>query len=179
MTRMGKENNDTSPSLLLQTPADSGAQQGNGDGNEYLYILIVLSFYGVFLCGVMMGYIRSKRREKKPNLFTHLIYEEEKREWGATVKKHSLTLPTTSGLRSFHMALPFGGNAHDGKLLAPLSCALCTVEQSSVSSLCSSADVHIAIEEESDCGNAEGAEEGLKGCPDNCDDSMDILKART
>ncbi|KAG5837691.1 potassium voltage-gated channel subfamily E member 4 [Anguilla rostrata] len=179
MTRMETANNDTSPNPLhLQMGGDSGAQPGSGDGNAYLYILIVMSFYGVFLCGIMLGYIRSKRREKKPNVFTHLIYEEEKREWGAVQKKHSLTLPISAGLRSVQVSLPFGGTLYNGKLPAPLSCALCSVEQSSASSLCSSADVHFAIEEESDSGTAEVAEEALRGCPDNCDDSADVLKER-
>ncbi|KAJ8256265.1 hypothetical protein COCON_G00184170 [Conger conger] len=137
-----------------------------------------MSFYGVFLCAVMLGYVRSKRREKKPNLFTHLIYEEEKREWGAVTKKHSLTFPSAAGLRSVQVALPFGGTLYDGRLPAPLSCALCSVEQSSVSSLCSSADVHFAIEEEADSGTAEGGEEGLRGGQDASDDSAEIPRER-
>ncbi|KAG9342179.1 hypothetical protein JZ751_017179 [Albula glossodonta] len=127
----------------------------------------------------MLGYVRSKRREKKkPNMFTHLLYEEEKREWGAIQKKHSLTLQTISGLRSVQVSLPFGGPLYDGRLPVPLSCALCSMEQSSISSLCSSSDVHFAIEEESDSGTADGAEEGLKGGTDNCEDFADILKER-
>ncbi|KAJ8388704.1 hypothetical protein AAFF_G00131130 [Aldrovandia affinis] len=128
----------------------------------------------------MLGYLRSKRRDKyKPNVFTHLLYEEEKREWGAIQKKHSLTLPSISGLRSVQVSLPFGGSLYDGKLPAPLSCALCSMEQSSISSLCSSADVHFAIEEESDSGTAEGAEEGAKVVSDNSDECVDIVKERS
>uniref|UniRef100_A0A663E5K6 Potassium voltage-gated channel subfamily E regulatory subunit 4 n=1 Tax=Aquila chrysaetos chrysaetos TaxID=223781 RepID=A0A663E5K6_AQUCH len=34
------------------------------NGNEYFYILIVMSFYGIFLIGIMLGYMKSKRQEK-------------------------------------------------------------------------------------------------------------------
>lgn len=167
--------------LRAQSAADSHADKS--DGNAYLYILIVMSFYGVFLCGIMLGYFRSKRREKRRvNIFTRLVHEEEQREWGALPKKHSLTFPpTVSGLRSVQVSLPFCGhhdNHHfghlhyEGVLHSPLACALCT-EQSSISSLCSSADTRFAIEEEeSDSGTAEGPEENLKGGSENsADDS--------
>lgn len=155
-------NNDTSPSPHPQT---GGAGEPPGGGSQYLYILIVMSFYGVFLCGVLLGYVRSKRREKKkPNFFTHLIYEEEKREWGAAPKKHSLTLGAP-GLRG----LPFGGALYDSRLPAPLACAFCTAEHSSVSSLCSS-DVHLAIEEE--------AEGGAQGGPGDSDEAA-VLRERS
>ncbi|KAM3615848.1 uncharacterized protein V6R79_008837 [Siganus canaliculatus] len=166
-------NNSTS-----QGPARS--QTHNGDGNAYLYILIVMAFYGVFLCGIMLGYFRSKRREKRRvNIFTRLVHEEEQREWGALPKKHSLTFPASvSGLcTSVQVSLPFCGNhgnqsAHphyEGAFPSPLACALCT-EQSSVSSLCSSADTRFAIEEETDSGTAEEAEENVKGGSENSGD---------
>uniref|UniRef100_A0A8C4U9R2 Uncharacterized protein n=1 Tax=Falco tinnunculus TaxID=100819 RepID=A0A8C4U9R2_FALTI len=34
------------------------------NSNEYFYILIVMSFYGIFLIGIMLGYMKSKRKEK-------------------------------------------------------------------------------------------------------------------
>uniref|UniRef100_A0A667HZ29 Potassium voltage-gated channel subfamily E regulatory subunit 4 n=1 Tax=Lynx canadensis TaxID=61383 RepID=A0A667HZ29_LYNCA len=37
----------------------------SSNGNEYFYILVVMSFYGIFLIGIMLGYMKSKRREKK------------------------------------------------------------------------------------------------------------------
>ncbi|XP_028275932.1 potassium voltage-gated channel subfamily E member 4 [Parambassis ranga] len=163
------------PFLHTQSTADSHADKG--DGNAYLYILIVMSFYGVFLCGIMLGYFRSKRREKRRiNIFTRLVHEEEQREWGALPKKHSLTFPAAvSGLRS----LPFCGNHgnqfghlhHEGVLPLPLACALCT-EQSSISSLCSSADTRFTIEEEeSDSGTADGPENPKGGSENSGDDS--------
>ncbi|KAG7237192.1 hypothetical protein INR49_032690 [Caranx melampygus] len=154
-------------------------EDGKGDGNAYLYILIVMSFYGIFLCGIMLGYFRSKRREKRRvNIFTRLVHEEEQREWGALPKKHSLTFPVSvTGLRSVEVSLPFCGNHgnhlghlhYEGALPSPLACALCT-EQSSISSLCSSADTRFAIEEESDSGTAEGPEETLKAGSENSGD---------
>ncbi|XP_039985945.1 potassium voltage-gated channel subfamily E member 4 [Xiphias gladius] len=148
----------------------SDPQADKSGGNAYLYILIVMAFYGVFLSGIMLGYFRSKRREKRRiNIFTRLVHEEEQREWGALPKKHSLAFPApVSGLRSVQVSLPFCGthlgHLHHGD-------ALCT-EQSSVSSLCSSADARFAIEEESDSGTAEGPEESAKGASENsADDS--------
>lgn len=85
---------------------------------------------------------------------------------------------TASGLCSVQVSLPFCGNQdnhfghlhYEGALHSPLACALCT-EQSSISSLCSSADTRTAIEEEeSDSGTAEGPEENLKGGSENSGD---------
>ncbi|KAM9358736.1 potassium voltage-gated channel subfamily E member 4 [Symphorus nematophorus] len=174
------ENSTASPKrLFLHTQSTAHSQADKSDGNAYLYILIVMSFYGVFLCGIMLGYFRSKRREKRRvNIFTRLVHEEEQREWGALPKKHSLTFPpAVTGLRSVQVSLPFCGNhgnhfGHphcEGALPSPLACALCT-EQSSISSLCSSADVRFAIEEESDSGTAEETEENTKGGSENSGD---------
>ncbi|KAK2846869.1 hypothetical protein Q5P01_009868 [Channa striata] len=160
-----------------QSAANSPAEKN--DGNAYLYILIVMSFYGVFLGGIMLGYFRSKRREKKRvNIFTRLVHEEEQREWGALPRKPSLTFPA-----AVQVSLPFCGHHgnhlghlhHQGALPSALACVLCT-EQSSVSSLCSSsADTRFAIEEESDSGTAEGPdgpEDNAKGGSENsADDS--------
>uniref|UniRef100_A0A8C1ZSM6 Potassium voltage-gated channel, Isk-related family, member 4 n=3 Tax=Cyprinus carpio TaxID=7962 RepID=A0A8C1ZSM6_CYPCA len=131
---------------------------GGSDSNAYLYIVIVVSFYGVFLTGIILGYLRTKRREKRrTNAFTRLLHEEEQREWGASQKKHSFSIPAFPALHS--TPVPFmltTGRALDGgRVLAPLACALCSVEQSSVSSLSSVADVRFTIEEESDSGGHE------------------------
>lgn len=168
-----RENSTALPRSLSLTQSSAEAQSHAGDGNAYLYILIVMSFYGVFLCGIMLGYFRSKRREKRRvNIFTRLVHEEEQREWGALPRKSSLTMP---GSRSVHaLPLPFCGNhgnqfgrVHlEGALPSPLACALCT-EQSSVSSLCSSADTRLAIEEESDSGTADEPEDSGKASGDD------------
>lgn len=145
--------------LLVFTPSGAGSREDRGDGSAYPYILIVMSFYGVFLGGIIFSYFRSKRREKRRiNIFTRLVHEEEQREWGALPKKHSLAFPA-----AVQVSLPFCGNhgnhlGHlqmEGALPSPLACVLCA-EQSSVSSLCSSADTRGAIEEEADGGAAEG-----------------------
>ncbi|XP_071328011.1 potassium voltage-gated channel subfamily E member 4 [Trachinotus anak] len=167
------EHLENSTASHKHTPSSVNSQADKSDGNAYLYILIVMSFYGVFLCGIMLGYFRSKRREKRRiNVFTRLVHEEEQREWGALPKKHSLTFPAAvTGLRSVEVSLPFCGNhgTHPGHLPSPLACALCT-ELSSISSLCSSADTRLAIEEESDSGTAEGPEESTKAGSENSGD---------
>ncbi|XP_028319711.1 potassium voltage-gated channel subfamily E member 4 [Gouania willdenowi] len=149
------------PDPHLYVHAQSGDESG---GTAYLYILIVMSFYGVFLCGIMLGYVQSKRREKRRiNVFTRLVHEEQQREWGALPKKHSLTFPPpTCALPSVHVALPFCGN-HSRALghmyyESALACTLCTEENSSTS-LCSSADTRITIEEESEERVREGSDD--------------------
>ncbi|KAK6296547.1 potassium voltage-gated channel subfamily E member 4 [Coregonus clupeaformis] len=170
---MERSDNFTTPQVLPLQRANSASQTDKSDGNAYVYIFIVISFYGVFLVGIMLGYVRSKRREKRrSNVFTRLVHEEEQREWGALQKKHSITMP------SFQVSLPFSAGSQDfyeGRVLSsPLACALFSIEQSSVRSLCSSADVRFAIEEESDSETG-GPDETLKGSStDNSDDSAEI-----
>lgn len=142
------ENSTSASALHKSTPSD---------GKPSLYILIVMSFYGFFLCAIMLGYFRSKRREKRRvNIFTKLVHDKEKQEWGALPsKKHTLAFPN-SGLN--HLPLSFCSIVPGQS--SPLACALC-VEESSVSSLCS--DTRVAIEEEEDSGTAEGTEEKSSG----------------
>ncbi|XP_037553280.1 potassium voltage-gated channel subfamily E member 4 [Nematolebias whitei] len=171
------ENHTADPQPLLlhaQSPVDSRADRGDGDA--YLYILIVMSFYAVFVCGIMLGYFRSKRKEKqRVNVFTRLVHELEQREWGALpTKKHSFSSPTAQvSLLCGNHGNHFGHPRFEGPLLPPLACALCT-EQSSVSSLCSSADTRVTIEEEAD-GSAGEEQEERGAQPDpNGDDSADL-----
>uniref|UniRef100_A0A8C5JMG1 KCNE4 protein n=1 Tax=Junco hyemalis TaxID=40217 RepID=A0A8C5JMG1_JUNHY len=44
--------------------AESPSTEKN-NSNEYFYILIVMSFYGIFLIGIMLGYMKSKRKENQ------------------------------------------------------------------------------------------------------------------
>ncbi|XP_051966248.1 potassium voltage-gated channel subfamily E member 4-like [Xyrauchen texanus] len=158
--------NVTGPDALSPQQTTGVSSPGGSVGNAYLYIVIVVSFYGVFLIGIMLVYMRTERREKKrSNAFTRL-HEEEQREWGAGQNKQSLSLHT---LRSTPVPFMLCAGRHTGcaleggKVFAPLACALCSVEQSSVSSLSSTADVRFAIEEESDIGvTGEGPEGSLK-----------------
>ncbi|XDV32834.1 hypothetical protein PO909_003534 [Leuciscus waleckii] len=146
-------------SALSSQQSNRSALPGGSDSNAYLYIIIVVSFYGVFLIGIMLGYLRTKRREKRrSNAFTRLLHEEEQREWGASKKKNSFSLPA---LR----ATPVPFMLNNGR--SPLACALCSVEQSSVSSLSSVADVHFAIEEESDSGGPEDTQKKGVGSEHN------------
>ncbi|XP_062408307.1 potassium voltage-gated channel subfamily E member 4 [Sardina pilchardus] len=164
--------------LLHATPLTRASSSPvDTEGSARLYIIILISFYGVFLIAIMIGYLRSKQREKRrTNVFTRLLHEEEQREWGASLKKHScasLVFPPFSNLRPAHVPLPAG---LESKVLSPLACGLCAVEQSSVSSLCSSADARLAIEEEGDSGTGEGLEDPGKGSSDNSDGSAENLK---
>ncbi len=74
-------------SALSSQQTNRIALPGGSDSNAYLYIIIVVSFYGVFLTGIMLGYLRTKRREKRrTNAFTRLLHEEEQRE-GARARR--------------------------------------------------------------------------------------------
>uniref|UniRef100_A0A8C8RGB6 Potassium voltage-gated channel subfamily E regulatory subunit 4 n=1 Tax=Pelusios castaneus TaxID=367368 RepID=A0A8C8RGB6_9SAUR len=110
------------------------------NGNEYFYILIVMSFYGIFLVGIMLGYMKSKRKEKKSSLL--LLYKDEERHWGEAVNP----LSAMSGLRS--VQIPMMLNVLQESMVPSLSCAACSMEGSSVSSECSSPDIHFTIQEE-------------------------------
>uniref|UniRef100_A0A8C6U1Y1 Potassium voltage-gated channel, Isk-related family, member 4 n=1 Tax=Neogobius melanostomus TaxID=47308 RepID=A0A8C6U1Y1_9GOBI len=147
-------------STSTSAAAAHSSSSAPSDGNAFLYILFVMSFYGFFLCAVMLGYFRCKRREKRRvNVFTKLVHDKEKREWGALPnKKHTLHFPSPAAVPGLNsLTLPFcsgSSSSHPGHSSSslpssPLAWALCT-EQSSVSSLCSSADTRVAIEEEED-----------------------------
>ncbi|XP_006763461.1 PREDICTED: potassium voltage-gated channel subfamily E member 4 isoform X2 [Myotis davidii] len=133
--------NSTHPSTALPgTPLESHVPGGSGSGNEYFYILVVMSFYGIFLIGIMLGYMKSKRREKKASLL--LLYKDEERLWGEAMKP----LPMMSGLRS--VQVPVMLNMLQESVAPALSCTLCSMEGDSVSSESSSPDVHLTIQEE-------------------------------
>uniref|UniRef100_A0A8C5NZN0 Potassium voltage-gated channel, Isk-related subfamily, gene 4 n=1 Tax=Jaculus jaculus TaxID=51337 RepID=A0A8C5NZN0_JACJA len=55
--------NSTHPSPAASSRPLESHVPGNssGHGNEYFYILVVMSFYGIFLIGIMLGYMKSKR----------------------------------------------------------------------------------------------------------------------
>lgn len=132
--------NVTQPTLAAASPNTSTLEKSGGNnGNEYFYILIVMSFYGIFLIGIMLGYMRSKRKEAKSNLL--LLYKDEEREWGQAMKP----LSTISGLKS--VQLPMVLSMLQESVAPALSCTLCSMEGSSVSES-SLADVHLTIEEE-------------------------------
>uniref|UniRef100_A0A8C4YCK5 Potassium voltage-gated channel subfamily E member 4 n=1 Tax=Gopherus evgoodei TaxID=1825980 RepID=A0A8C4YCK5_9SAUR len=59
----------TNMTQTMLTAEPQTPEKNNSSGNEYFYILIVMSFYGIFLMGIMLGYMKSKRKEKKSNFF--------------------------------------------------------------------------------------------------------------
>lgn len=134
--------NSTHPSTAAPvTPLESHSPGGaGGHGNEYFYILVVMSFYGVFLLGIMLGYMKSKRREKKASLL--LLYKDEERLWGEAMKP----LPTGPGLRPAQV--PVMLNMLQESVAPALSCTLCSMEGDSVSSESSSPDAPLTIQEE-------------------------------
>ncbi|KAM6177662.1 potassium voltage-gated channel subfamily E member 4 [Rhynchocyon petersi] len=141
MLRMEPLNSTHANATASSSPAESHVPNGgNGSGNEYFYILVVMSFYGVFLIGIMLGYMKSKRREKKSSLL--LLYKDEERLWGEAMKP----LPMVQGLRSVHV--PMMLNMLQESVAPALSCTLCSMEGDSVSSESSSPDVHFTIQEE-------------------------------
>eukprot|EP00062_Callorhinchus_milii_P000618 gi/632934791/ref/XP_007886501.1/ PREDICTED: potassium voltage-gated channel subfamily E member 4 [Callorhinchus milii] len=116
--------NETNIAKISTETAQSADSPGN---NEYLYILIVMCFYGIFLLGIVVGYIRSKRHERKGDLM--LLYDD-RGEW--------------AGLKSLQMPLVF--SALPESMVPALSCAVCSIE-SSISSEAAQ-DIYLTIEEE-------------------------------
>lgn len=126
--------------ITLTTLAADPQTPEMNSGNEYFYILIVMSFYGIFLMGIMLGYMKSKRKEEKSNLL--LLYKDEEKHWEEAMKP----LPTVSGLRSIQ--IPMMLSVLQESMVPSLSCAICSMEGSSVSSESSSPDIHFTIQEE-------------------------------
>ncbi|XP_029472787.1 potassium voltage-gated channel subfamily E member 4-like [Rhinatrema bivittatum] len=135
------QTNITGPSLAAgSVPEQQNPANSTQDSNDYFYILIVMSFYGIFLTGIMLGYMKSKRKEKNNNLL--LFYKDEEKGWDESTK----FLPTVFGRRSAPM--PMMLNVLQERMGPALSCAICSMEASSVSSDSSSPDVHFTIQEE-------------------------------
>ncbi|XP_010999078.1 potassium voltage-gated channel subfamily E member 4 isoform X1 [Camelus dromedarius] len=143
MLRMEPLNSTHASTAAPSGPLEShvpGSASRHANGNEYFYVLVVMSFYGIFLIGIMLGYMKSKRQEKKSSLL--LLYKDEERLWGEAMKP----LPVVSGLRS--VQVPAMLNVLQESVAPALSCTLCSMEGDSVSSESSSPDVHLTIQEE-------------------------------
>uniref|UniRef100_UPI00398F573E potassium voltage-gated channel subfamily E member 4 n=1 Tax=Pristiophorus japonicus TaxID=55135 RepID=UPI00398F573E len=112
---------------FAEIPTQTAKTASGSEDNEYLYILIVMSFYGVFLLGIVLGYIKSKRHERKDDM---LFLYDDRGEW--------------AGLKSAHMSLVF--SALPESVVPALSCAMCSME-SSVSSE-TAQDIQLTVEEE-------------------------------
>ena len=141
MLKMEPLNSTHTSTAAPSGPLESHVQSsGSSNGNEYFYVLVVMSFYGIFLIGIMLGYMKSKRWEKKSSLL--LLYKDEERLWGEAMKP----LPMVSGLRA--VQVPMVLNVLQESVAPALSCTLCSMEGDSVSSESSSPAVHLTIQEE-------------------------------
>ncbi|OCT78775.1 potassium voltage-gated channel subfamily E member 4 [Xenopus laevis] len=129
-----------SPAVSLSMDQPRKVTNGN-DSHEYFYILIVLSFYGIFLMGIMLVYMKTKRRDKEANIL--LLCSDEERQWLSGRK----TTPALSVPLSLQASSMF--SALQENMIPAFSCAACSMEGSSLSSESSTSDVQITIQEES------------------------------
>ncbi|XP_069753965.1 potassium voltage-gated channel subfamily E member 4 [Narcine bancroftii] len=109
----------------MRTQAEKVA--GDSQDSEYLYILMVMSFYGIFLLGIVLCYIKSKKRRRKGD--TLFLYEE-RGEW--------------AGLNSVQIPLVFSTLPESA--VATLPCAVCSMESSVISE--TAQEVQLTVEEE-------------------------------
>nr|DBA26001.1 TPA: hypothetical protein GDO54_010315 [Pyxicephalus adspersus] len=120
---------------------DPPSQVSNGnDNNEYLYILIVMSFYGIFLTGIMLVYMRSKRKEKESKLF--LLYQDEEKHW-MEIRKSASSLSVSKPTPPCTVFTVLQDTFTQGRF-----CNDCNGADSSISSESSSSEVHFTIQEE-------------------------------
>ncbi|XP_078058577.1 potassium voltage-gated channel subfamily E member 4 [Mustelus asterias] len=130
---------------FAETHSQAAETASESEDNEYLYILIVMSFYGVFLLGIVLGYIKSKRHERKDD--TLFLYAD-RGEW--------------AGLKAVNTPLVF--SALPESVVPAFSCAMCTMESSGSSE--AAQDIHVAVEEE-----ANGTENLLSDVSDSSERS--------
>ncbi|KAG8451718.1 hypothetical protein GDO86_002057 [Hymenochirus boettgeri] len=142
MLRM-EVSNGTMASPAVSSSVDlSSKVNGGTKSNEYLYILIVMSFYGVFLMGIMLVYMKTKRRVKESNLLLH--YKDEESQWlGERKTISTLSLPTAKFPQASTMLSVLQENMGPA-----LSCTACRIEGSSLSSESSTSEVPLTIQEE-------------------------------
>ncbi|OCT56214.1 hypothetical protein XELAEV_18000481mg [Xenopus laevis] len=109
-----------SPAVSLSVDHPRKMSSGN-DSHEYFYILIVMSFYGIFLMGIILVHMKTKRSDKEYNLL--LLCSDEERQCMFSAIQENM------------------GPA--------FSFAAYSMEASSLSSESSTSDVHLTIQEES------------------------------
>ncbi|XP_077147007.1 potassium voltage-gated channel subfamily E member 4 [Ranitomeya variabilis] len=140
MLRMEEMVNGTVTGKDMSLYQEPPSQVSSGkDNNEYLYVLIVMSFYGIFLMGIMFVYMRSKK-EKESKLL--LLYQDEEKLWTETRK-------STSSLSSSKPPQPSTVFTVLQESFVPSRfCTDYNVVDSSLSSESSSSEVHLTIQEE-------------------------------
>ncbi|XP_055502377.1 potassium voltage-gated channel subfamily E member 4 [Leucoraja erinacea] len=117
---------------LAEIRTHTAKAASDSQASEYLYILIVMSFYGFFLLGIVLCYIKSKKRQRKDD--TLLLYDY-RGEW--------------AGLKSVHIPLVF--SSLSDSVVPALSCAVCSLENSVDSE--AALDDQLNVEEEALVGS--------------------------
>ncbi|XP_068135290.1 potassium voltage-gated channel subfamily E member 4 [Hyperolius riggenbachi] len=155
MLRMEEMLNGTLPTQGDNSSQDPPSQVTNEkDNTEYLYILIVMSFYGIFLMGIMFVYMRSKRKEKESKLF--LLYQDEAKQW-MEIRKSPSSLSVSKPAQPSTVLSILQDHFVAGRF-----CTDCNGADSSVSSESSSSEVHVTIQEEATEGLPQDKEEHEK-----------------
>ncbi|XP_051874037.1 potassium voltage-gated channel subfamily E member 4 [Pristis pectinata] len=112
---------------LAEIRTQTAKVTSDSQDSEYLYILIVMSFYGIFLLGIVLCYIKSKKRQRKDDA---LFLYDDRGEWAR--------------LKSMQIPLVF--STLPESVVPALSCAVCSME-SGVSSEAAQ-DVQLTVEDE-------------------------------
>ncbi|XP_031758598.1 potassium voltage-gated channel subfamily E member 4 [Xenopus tropicalis] len=113
-----------------------------------------MAFYGIFLMGIMLVYMKTKRRDKESNLL--LLCNDEERQWLSGKRTTpALSIPLSLQASSMFSAL-------QENVGPAFSCAACSMEGSSLSSESSTSDVHLTIQEESPEGLLQDVPEAEK-----------------
>ncbi|XP_059845334.1 potassium voltage-gated channel subfamily E member 4 [Hypanus sabinus] len=117
---------------LAETRTQTAKAASDSQDSQYLYILIVMSFYGTFLLGIVLCYIKSKKRQRKDDA---LFLYDDRGEWAA--------------LKSLQIPLVFGTLPES--VVPSLSCAVCSMESSLSSE--TAQDLQLTLEGEAVVGN--------------------------